>query len=106
SARRTPSGTAVPPLAGELERGLHRALGVERAVGEARVAADHAVAAERQQHDLARDPRVDPDLRPRLDGEPHAPRRGALEAQHAVDLEEVEVRRDADGMLALVDDGE
>src|SRR5688572_14787208 len=106
SASRTPSGTAVPPLAGQRQRGLHRPRGVERAVGEAGVAADDPVAAERQEDDLAREPRVEPDLRARLDREPHAPRRGALEAQHAVDLEEMEVRGDADRVLALVDDRE
>ena len=38
------------------------------------------------------------------DRQPHAPGGGAVEAQRAVDLEEVEVRRDADRDLALVDD--
>ena len=48
------------------------------------------------EQDLARDARVEEDLRAGRDREPHAPGRGAVEAQRAVDLEEVEVRRDAD----------
>ena len=55
-------------------------------------------------NDLARHSRVEEDLRAGSDREPHAPGGGALEAQRAVDLEEVEVRRDADRHLALVDD--
>ena len=49
---------------------------------------------------------IEEDLLAGLDREPHAPRGRAVEAQRAVRLEEVEVRRHADGHLALVDDGE
>src|SRR4051812_38509544 len=49
SARRTASGTAVPPLAGEGERRLARARRVERPVDEAAVPADDARAGDRRQ---------------------------------------------------------
>src|SRR5215213_7658163 len=105
SASRTSpdSGTAVAPLARAPQCGLPRSGRVERSVDEAGVAADHARAAEREQEDLARRAGVEEDLRSGGDREPHAPRRRTVEAQRAVDLEEVEVRRDADRHVALVD---
>src|ERR671910_371635 len=103
---RVPSGTAVPPRAGERQRRLLRAVRVERPVGEPGVAADDALAAEREQDDVAGPAGVEEHLGAGRDGQPHAPGGGAVEAQHAVDLEEVEVRGDADRVLALVDDGQ
>ena len=68
------------------------------------MAADHARARRTAASTTSRGiARVEEDLRAGGDREPHAPGRGAVEAQHAVDLEEVEVRGDADGTLALVD---
>src|SRR5918992_911500 len=106
SASRTASGTEVPPLARELERRLERAGRVEGPVGEPAVAADHAGSSERGEPHLARYRRVEEQLLTGGDGEPHAPRSLPLEVERAVDLEEVEVRRDAYGHVAFVDDGE
>src|SRR5919202_874388 len=54
SPSRTASGTAVPPLAREGERGLARAGRVERAVDEAAVAAHDARAGDRREADRSR----------------------------------------------------
>src|SRR5829696_964438 len=106
SATRTRSGTAVPPLARQRQRRLQRALGVQRTVRQAAVPADHARPAERQQEHRARHLGVEEDLLPGRDRQPHAPGRRAVEVQRAVDLEEVEVRRDADRHGTLIDDGQ
>ena len=56
-------------------------------------------------HDLPRDPGAKNTFR-RARREPHAPGGRAVEAQRAVDLEEVEVRGHADRDVAFVDDGQ
>ena len=103
SASRTASGTAVAPLARPLQRRLERAGRVERPVGQPAVAADHAGASERRELRPGAAPPGRRTTSHRGDREPHAPRSLPLEVERAVDLEEVEVRRDADRHVALVD---
>src|SRR3954471_2245812 len=91
SPSRTASGTAVPPLAGEGERRVARPGRVERAVDEAAVPAHDARAGDRREADRPPLARGEHHLRARGDREAPPPRRGAVEAQRAVDLEEVEV---------------
>ena len=106
SASRTApgSGTAVPPLARQRQRGLARAgasSGPSARPPWPRITRAPPNGTRKTSRGL---PGSKKTLAPGRDREPHAPGRGAVEAQRAVDLEEVEVRRDADRDLALVDD--
>src|SRR4051812_29745301 len=100
------SGTAVPLIAGHGQRGVLGAGHVERPVDEVAVAAHHAGAGDRHQRDLAALAGREEDLGAGRHGEPQAPGGGAVEAQQAVGLEEVQVAGDADRDRALVDDVE
>src|SRR3954452_18228526 len=94
--QRAASGTAVALLAGERQRGVADGRIVERAVDQLAVAAYDAGAADRQQRDLARLAGGEEGLGARRHRQAHPPCAGAVEAQHRVGLEEVQVAGDAD----------
>src|SRR4051794_11304963 len=95
-ARPGGSGTAVALRARGGQRRLLGARLVERPGDQLAVAAHDAPAADRQQRDLARLAGREEDLGPGGHGQPHPPRRGAVEPQQRIGLEEVQVAGDAD----------
>src|SRR4051794_603463 len=97
------SGATEALLARGRQRRLAGAGRVQRPVDEVAVAAHDAGAADRRQRHLAPLAGREEDLGAGRHGQAHPPRRGAVEVEHAVGLEEVQVAGDADRHRALVD---
>ena len=79
---------------------LERARGVQRPVDQAGEADRDPVTADRNKDDLAGLSRIEAQRRTRGDQQPPPIRRGPVEAQPRVHLEEVEVGRDVIGTVA------